>query len=88
MKRLLDNIFCSDTPSDVAIVSGVNVLLTAIERRCSPAICIYARHVHTFNHVVTTVHVLARDVQVYMYSTCIIKVLGWLDLTYCTCAFT
>ena len=33
MKRLLENMFCTDTPSDVVIVSGVSVLLTAIERR-------------------------------------------------------
>ena len=33
MKRLLENMFCSDGPSDVVIVSGVSVLLTAIERR-------------------------------------------------------
>lgn len=25
--------FCSDTPSDVVIVSGISVLLTAIEKR-------------------------------------------------------
>ena len=35
MKRLLDNMFCMDTPSDVVIISGVSVLLTAIERRLS-----------------------------------------------------
>ena len=33
IKRLLENMFCTDTPSDVVIVSGVSVLLTAIERR-------------------------------------------------------
>lgn len=33
MKRLLENMFCSDTPSDVVIVSGISVLLTAIEKR-------------------------------------------------------
>ena len=33
MKRLLDNMFSSEIPSDVVIVSGVSVLLTAIERR-------------------------------------------------------
>jgi hypothetical protein len=35
MKKLLENMFCSDTPSDVVIVGGVSVLLTAIERRQS-----------------------------------------------------
>ena len=33
MKGLLENMFCTDTPSDVVVVSGVSVLLTAIERR-------------------------------------------------------
>lgn len=33
MKRLLENMFCSDTPSDVVIISGVSVLLTMIEKR-------------------------------------------------------
>ena len=33
MKRLLANMFSSDHPSDVVIVNGISVLLTALERR-------------------------------------------------------
>ena len=33
MKRLLANMFSSEHPSDVVIVNGISVLLTALERR-------------------------------------------------------
>ena len=33
MKRLLANMFSSEQPSDVVIVNGISVLLTALERR-------------------------------------------------------
>ena len=50
MKRLLENMFCTDTPSDVVIVSGVSVLLTAIERRL--------QHTHTHVQIMRYPHSL------------------------------
>ena len=58
MKRLLENMFCSDAPSDVVIVSGVSVLLTAIERRFCRYMHMLESHTTRINmHVHVHLHV-------------------------------
>ena len=47
MKRLLANMFSSEHPSDVVIVNGISVLLTALERRYYVQI-IQCVHVHNY----------------------------------------
>ena len=40
MKRLLDNMFISESPPDHIVVSGIQFLLTCLERRCVFRTCI------------------------------------------------
>ena len=48
MKRLLENMFSSESPSDVVIVNGISVLLTALERRY---MCTYTTYMYMYMYM-------------------------------------
>ena len=97
MKRLLENMFCADIPSDVVLVSGVNVLLTAIERR------LVFVHIHTYRLLILCVYInahvrvwLFQRVHVYVHCTICANLHAWtltshscvLYIQYCICQYT